>query len=74
MLIKWMCFWTLSIVLFFLLKTAFRRLDTVSVFRLNLLSWAHSVRRERVALLIGPNRAGIYLKTETESSFRKVVF
>jgi hypothetical protein len=41
----------------------FRRLVSVSV-----------LRRQRLALLIGPNRVGFYLRTETESSFRNIVF
>jgi hypothetical protein len=38
-----LCFWTSSIVLFIFQNTTFQRLDSVFVFRLNLLSWAQSI-------------------------------
>jgi hypothetical protein len=38
-----LCFWTICIVLFFLFKTTFRRLDSICVFRWNLLSLAQSI-------------------------------
>jgi hypothetical protein len=41
-LIQLLCFWTLSISCFYL-KHMFRRLDSVSVFRWNLLGWAQSI-------------------------------
>jgi hypothetical protein len=40
--IQLLCFWTLSIVLF-LFKTTFQRLNSVSVFKWNLLSWAELI-------------------------------
>jgi hypothetical protein len=44
-------FRTLSIVLFLFKNTTFRRLDSVSVFRWNLLSWVQSVE---LILISGP--------------------
>jgi predicted membrane protein len=80
-------FWTLSIVLsfskntvlFIFQNTTFRKLDSVSVFRLNLFSWAQSIE-----LVPGPEigtssidwaqLCRFYLKTETEFSLRNVMF
>jgi hypothetical protein len=53
-----MYFWTLSIVLFIFQNTEFRRLDSVSVFRLNQLSYAQSIELVPLsgpAVSIGPN-------------------
>jgi hypothetical protein len=57
-IIQILCFWTLSIflslskntVLFIFQNTAFRRLDYVSVFRYNLLSFAQSIEPRKYFL------------------------
>lgn len=40
---KQLCFWTLYIILFLFKNTSFQRLDSVSIFRWNVLTWAQSV-------------------------------
>jgi hypothetical protein len=58
-LIQLLCFWTLSTSCFYLKHTIFRGLDSVSIFRWNVLSWAQSmVWREWLALSTGPNWVG----------------
>jgi hypothetical protein len=42
-LIQLLRYWTLPTILFYLKHTKFWRLDSVSVFRWNLLSWAQSI-------------------------------
>jgi hypothetical protein len=42
-MVQILCFCISSIVLFVFQNTTFRRLDYVSVFRQNLLSWAQSI-------------------------------
>jgi hypothetical protein len=68
-LVQVLCVLTLSLskttVLFIFQNTTFRRLNSVSVFRWNLLSWAQSIE---------PVHIRFYLKAETESSLRNVVF
>jgi hypothetical protein len=59
-LLQILCFWTLSIVLFIFQNATFRRPDSVSDFRTSSMNWAQLSR--------------FYLKTETESSLRNVMF
>jgi hypothetical protein len=61
---------TLSYVYF---KTTFRRLDSLSVFRENLLSWAPSPGIG-ISSIDWAQVNRFYLKTETESSLRNVIF
>jgi hypothetical protein len=59
--------------MFIFQSTTFRRLDSASVFRQNLLSWAQTIE----LVLNSGERAQLsrfYLKMETESSPRNVVF
>jgi hypothetical protein len=57
----------------FLLKTTFWRLDSVSVLRQKPTLFGPIdrailyLRRQRITLLVGPNRVGFCLRTETES-------
>jgi hypothetical protein len=65
-------------VLSFIYNTTFRRLNTISVFRWNLFSWA-----QQIVLLSGPEteissiywaqRRNFHMKTEAEFSLRNVV-
>jgi hypothetical protein len=55
-----------TVVLFLFKYTAFRRLDSVSVFRYNLLSWAQSIKLVPIS---GPD--GILDKNRTMDNVQK---
>jgi hypothetical protein len=69
-----LCFWTLSTVLFYLktpfcsyLKTMFRRLDSVTFFRWNLLSWAQSIELVPISGHIYQHQDGVYKPNTAQS-------
>jgi hypothetical protein len=59
-LIQILYFWTLSIVLLYLKHTTFQRLDSVAVFRWNLLSRAQSIELVRISGHLRQFQDGVY--------------
>jgi hypothetical protein len=75
-------FWTLYIVLslsentilFILQNIAFRRLDSVSVFRQNLLGWTQSIELVPISGSIGSNRMGFAWRRRQNPIFKTLCF
>jgi hypothetical protein len=65
-----LCFLTLSSVLFLLEHTVFQRLDSVSVFRWNLLSWTQSIELAPISGNQHQHKAGCIYQVQHKPSAR----